>query len=134
MATKDQERAKKAFESTKTVLEWPENRQSDYCSLVLGLPALIHDCGLCQTVAFLRAKKKDHHLRVLAGLCEALLGEPENADYDRLGAAVREADLNRYQHLAMESIRYCEYLKRYAEAFLKSADAAAESKKESVAP
>ena len=28
---------------------------------------------------------------------------------------------NHYQHLAMEAMRYCEYLKRYAEAFLESA-------------
>jgi CRISPR type III-B/RAMP module-associated protein Cmr5 len=121
MPTKDQERAKKAFESTEAVQQWPEKEQSDYRSLVLGLPALIHDCGLCQSVAFLRSKNKKHHLQVLEDLCQVLLRQPENDRHDKLGATVRDADLPRYQHLAMEAMRYCEYLKRYAEAFMESA-------------
>lgn len=117
MPTRDQKRAQKAFAATESVMLLTEKEKGDYRSLVLGLPALIHDCGLCQTVAFLQAKA-DHHKRVLTDLCQLLLRKSANEPCE-LGAAVREAELPRYQYMTMEALRYSEYLKRYAEAFLK---------------
>jgi CRISPR type III-B/RAMP module-associated protein Cmr5 len=123
MPTKDQERARQAFAATEEVRKWSAREQGEYKSLVLGLPALIHDCGLCQSMAFLRAKNKKHHRRVIGDLCLTLLGKDEDQNYDRLAKTVRDAELPRYQHLSMEALRVSEYLKRYAEAFLDAGSA-----------
>ena len=118
MPTRDQKRAQAAFQSVKAYLPRSEKEQAEYKSLVLGLPALIHDCGLCQTVAFLQAKGSGQHLGVLGDLCRMLLGEGEDQGHDRLGNVVRSAELPRYQQLSMDALHSAEYLKRYAEAFL----------------
>ena len=118
MPTRDQQRAQQAFSAIEAYKDRPEKEKADYKSLVLGLPALIHDCGLCQAVAFLQAKKKGHHHRVLSDLCRMLLGKTESERHDMLGTEVRHAELPRYQQLSMDALRCAEYLKRYAEAFL----------------
>ncbi len=130
-ATRDQQRAQMAFSAIEDYAGRSEEEKEKYKSLILGLPALIHDCGLCQTVAFLQAKATAkggiHHRGVLNDLCGMLLQGPEDTKYDRLGAEVRKAELPRYQQLSMDALRAAEYLKRFAEAFL-SGDAAAGKK------
>ena len=123
MPTRDQARAQAAFATIQVYRNRPEKEKADYKSLALGLPALIHDCGLCQTVAFLQAKAKkgEQHKRMLGDLCRMLLAQDEDAGQDRLGSAVRAAELARYQQLSMDALRCAEYLKRYAEAFLDAA-------------
>lgn len=114
MQTRQQERAAAAYTRVNAMLG--QAKQKDYGRLCLHLPALIHQCGLCQTVAFLQAKAKDKtesaHFRVL----EDLAGVMKTLD---LPKAARNGQLGEYLQLSREAMRAAEWMKRYAEAVLK---------------
>ena len=85
----------------------------------LRLPALIHQCGLCQAVAFLEAKKFGRVVDHLAQIISAPEQEPSKR---REGATfakqVLEAGMIQYQWLTCEALKPAQWLKRYSEAIL----------------
>jgi CRISPR-associated protein Cmr5 len=104
----------------------------------LRLPALILQCGLCQTVAFFEAKAQDgseensnqarrYFSALLDDLAEALgftpfkHGTPQRTDSPRsqLIEKARMAGLTEYQKLNRDALQCANYFKRYAEAILK---------------
>jgi len=114
MQTRQQQRAADAYARVNAMLG--QAKQKDYGRLCLHLPALIHQCGLCQTVAFLQAKPKDKaesaHFKVLADLAGVMKTQ-------NLPQAARDGQLGEYLQLSREAMRSAEWMKRYAEAVLK---------------
>ncbi len=119
--TRDQQRAQAAYEAVSKVAqerkkEWKEG----YGRQCYRLPALIHECGLCQTVAFLEAKdkgKKDtyfHH--VLEDLANTALPLTDVTGFSK---KVRSDGMKDYQWLTREAMACAQWMKRYAEAILK---------------
>jgi CRISPR-associated protein Cmr5 len=85
----------------------------------LRLPALIHQCGLCQALAFMEAKKFEHVLAGLALVVSAPEEEPEKRlDGAGLAKRARDAGMIEYQWLSREALRSAQWLKRYSEAIL----------------
>ncbi|CAI4031137.1 CRISPR type III-B/RAMP module-associated protein Cmr5 [Nitrospira tepida] len=88
----------------------------EYRQLVMGLPAMIQQCGLGQTMAFLASKGKGHHAMALADLEEWL----ERFDYakgkDGVLKALMDGDSRGYRMATTEALAYLQWLKRFAEA------------------
>jgi CRISPR type III-B/RAMP module-associated protein Cmr5 len=111
--------------------------RTEYGIQCLRLPAAIHECGLCQTLAFIEAKAqgisereksgKKHFAALLEDLSEALgvsdrvaaNGVPATPRGQLLAQMVRDADLMEYRRLSRDALHCANYLKRYAEAILK---------------
>lgn len=112
MITRGQRRAQAAFERIRFAERsaWAE----DYGRQCLHLPALIHQCGLCQTLTFLEAKntpKKPWFGQLLADVIGVACLEST--------AHVRDAEVSEYQRLTREALACAQWFKRYAEAVLK---------------
>jgi CRISPR-associated protein Cmr5 len=120
--TKQQERAQKAC---KCFL--PErNVGEDYRQFAKRFPALIHNCGMAQAVAFAQSKKKDIFLDDLASVMDISNGHV-------LAEISRTADLIEYQQRTEDAIECATWIKRYAEATEKVSQkqtASSSSKKE----
>ena len=111
--------------------------RKEYGIQCLRLPATIHECGLCQTLAFIEAKAKGtsggeesgkkHFGALLDDLAEALgvsdriaaNGVPAMPRGQILAQMARDEDLTEYQKLSRDALHCANYLKRYAEAILK---------------
>lgn len=103
--TKEQNRAQKAckcFLQEKDVSE-------DYRQFAKRFPALVHNCGLAQAVAFAQSKDKNAYLDDLASVMGALSGQ-------NLAMISRTVDLIEYQQTTREAIECATWIKRYAEA------------------
>jgi CRISPR type III-B/RAMP module-associated protein Cmr5 len=111
--------AKEAFKQITCILNDKDNKtKKEYLSLVRGTDALIHQCGLLQTLAFYLSKKKEHHVLLTSQLLEHL-GLPNNQDqlidgYNRL---LNKEDSELMRKTA-QARRYLLWLKRYAEAMI----------------
>ena len=114
MPTREQERAQAVYERVSAKAGSPN--KEGYGRVCADLPALIHQCGLCQALAFLQAKGKGDHKEyfheVLGDLGQvAGLGEDP-------GARVRAAPVMEYQRLSHEALACAQWFSRYAEALL----------------
>jgi CRISPR-associated protein Cmr5 len=113
MAIRDQEFAQKAFGRVSAWQNKNIQEKENYQSFSKRFPALIHNCGLAQAVAFAQAKNQDY----IADLAFVLgYGSAE------LGCISREALLVRYQMLSRNALSSATWLQRYAEALLKGGD------------
>jgi CRISPR-associated protein Cmr5 len=105
--TKQQDRAQKAFDCISSVRKDNDN----YCQFAKKFPALVHNCGLAQAVAFFQSKKGTAYLDDLA----KVMGKKDN---EEIGDLSRTVDLLEYQHLTREAIESATWIKRYSEAIL----------------
>lgn len=126
--TLDQQRAEYAWAQVNQVAQQPI--QPDYTSLVKGVPVLIMGSGLMQTLAFLRAKGKPHHLALLGHLCHwlgrTLGGTPVTgqerfppeaaADFDKVMAALHAAPSALYLRATDETLALLRWLRQFADA------------------
>jgi CRISPR-associated protein Cmr5 len=116
-ATRDQERAQAAYARVDAALKKGEH--AGYKSECMHLPALIHQCGLCQALAFLDAKGAGGK-RYFHQLLEDVAGVSRLADSrEKLTAKARTAGVQEYQRMTAETMACAQWLKRYAEALLK---------------
>ena len=117
--TREQERAQAAFAAVaaKEATAWAK----DYGRQCMHLPALIHQCGLCQALTFLDAKGADEHKKPYYHPLLADLAAVMKLDGGRsaLTEAARTAKLLEYQQLTREALKCAQWFKRYAEAVLK---------------
>ena len=116
--TREQERAQAAYSKVSGVAASDTGWKQDYGRQCRHLPALIHQSGLCQTLTFLAAKgaadkKKGYFQQVLDDL--ACVTKIEK-DGKALTAAVRTADMQKYQWMSREALACAQWLKRYTEA------------------
>lgn len=120
--TRDQQRAQTAYDSVLRVHDSTREQKwkEGYGRQCLRLPALIHECGLCQTVAFLESKAKGkqdtYFYQVLTDL--AITSRPSSA-VEVFSEKVRSSPMKGYQWMTREAMVCAQWLKRYAEAILK---------------
>lgn len=123
MPTRDQDRAKRAYNAIEAVHRLNREKYSKkYGGLCLKLPAMIQFNGLCQTLGFHEAKAKgktadeSEHARLLNDLAAVM---ETNQNGGQLTAMVRTAELAKYMQLTSEALACATWLKRYAEAVLR---------------
>ncbi len=117
--TRDQIRAQLVFEAIKAI-EPNEALSQDYGTLALTAPTLIRTSGLVQTLAFYKAKGKEHHEQFINHLNQELKSInmlPENAD---LFDFVINCNLVEYMRLTYETLALCQWHKRFAQSVLKA--------------
>ena len=114
--TLEQRRAKDAWEKS-------EGCGKEYVNLAKGLPALIMNSGLMQTMAFLHEKgsnSSQHHCRVLAEHLRAWLHErfPEvPEDFEPFMEAMMETDdPRRFQEIIIEAFAWLRWMRQMAAA------------------
>lgn len=110
--TRQQEMAKRAHECVKGFVG--SDKEKEYARFAKQFPALIHTCGLCQSVAFADAKGNKDHVKHLA----TVMGNPV-ADFQD---SIRKAEAVHYMRLNRLALQAASWLKRYAEALLKDED------------
>ena len=85
------------------------------------LPALIHTCGLAQATSYAEAKgSRDapEHCDCLADLAYVI--EEREISVKDFCEKIRSADLPRYLRLSQQALEAADWLKRAAEALLKT--------------
>lgn len=120
--TREQARAQRVYLQ---ILEVNKNREirENYGIICLNFPAYVHQCGLCQAVAFLQSKadaqnsspRKQAYHRFLEDLSQSALKMSGN----QFAEHVRKANLIDYQKISREVMALTNWYKRYAEAVLK---------------
>ena len=123
--TRQQERAQKAYKcisprvkETKGQGKKSGKDNEEYSQLAKKFPALVHNCGLAQALAFLQAKEKDANIgKAYYSHLSEVMGLKKDED---LGKISRTAKLMEYQHLTREAIEAATWLKRYSEALLET--------------
>jgi len=119
--TLQQERAAKAWEKVQEI-EQGGNKgfQKEYGSLVRGLPAMILQNGLAQSVAFLSAKGGTNlaevHSVVLRHLTEGVRTRLAIPEAQEMLPWLLNQSTPRYRLAASESLAFLHWLKRFVEA------------------
>lgn len=115
----EQDRARHAFDCVQGRKD--AAKAGDYRQFVRGLPAMVQQCGLGQTMAFLASKRGGEHGMALLDL-ESWLGQwlarqfpLVRADKGVL-AALMDGDGRQYRMATAEALAYLGWLKRFAEA------------------
>lgn len=106
--TRQQRRAQVAYKCVLSRSKGDEN----YNQIAKKFPALVHNCGLAQAIAFVLAKEGPTG-EVYIGHLTSTMGEA-----DDIGNTSRGADMMKYQRLTREAIESATWLKRYSEALL----------------
>ena len=109
MITRQQKWAQRAIEKVKEMEG--HDKKEEYMRFCKSFPAMIHNCGLCQSLAFAEAKTTGEH-KYLQHLSDVM----EMADITQRS---REAGILEYQKLTRDALNAATWLKRYAEALLK---------------
>jgi CRISPR-associated protein Cmr5 len=110
--TLQQERASHAWQAVENVDT--KSFKKEYGSLVRGLPAMIQTDGLAHTLAFLKAKGKEHHLSAYQTISSwALRQDKQKGD---LILHLLNCETNEYRRIANETLAYLQWLKRFVEA------------------
>ena len=119
MATRQQKLAQMAY--CEVFAKKGGKIEESYARVCRIFPALVHNSGLCQAVAFAQSKannKGSEYKLYLKSLAKLL----EMKHEDELAEKSRTADVLAYQHLTMKAMSAASWLKRYAEALLKDPD------------
>ena len=97
-----------------------KNYEVEYKSLVRGFASMILQNGLGQALAFLKAKKKDHHLFLYQHI-NSWLKEyfKKQNEFDILTAIIEEPSSN-YRLYTKETLALLVWLRKFAEAELRS--------------
>jgi CRISPR-associated protein Cmr5 len=127
MKTLEQERSNYAFKCISEIKGKPFEK--DASSLISKLGTLILTNGLGNTLAFLFAKGKDHHLEVIKIISNWLLKQGEKY-YTRdnvedrieeiMGELVLDASVEQYMYYTEETLRLVNWLRRFSDAMLES--------------
>lgn len=118
MQTKEQQRSAFALQKVQTVFCIPVSK--DVANFVVGVPTLVLENGLGQTLAFLLSKQKTEHTNI----CDILrdwLGQEIQAlqTKDNFSFLQKLAVLEQHSYLRaqQEALALLQWLKRYARAF-----------------
>ncbi len=127
MKTLEQERSNYAFKCVSKIKGEPFEKEAS--SLISKLGTLILTNGLGNTLAFLFAKGKDHHLEVIVIISNWLLRQGEKY-YTRDNVKVRiekimkklvlDATVEQYMYYTEETLRLVNWLRRFSDAMLES--------------
>ncbi len=123
MASRDQQRAARAYEDVSRYLNKDEASRKKYATMVYKLPSLLQTAGLCQTLHFAagRSGGKDGDSRAvvehLAGQLHRVNGVITNAD--SLLERARRAELAEYLALTDEAMACAAWYRRLVQGVLK---------------
>jgi CRISPR-associated protein, Cmr5 family len=130
MKTLEQERSNYAFKCISEIKG--KTFEKDASSLISKLGTLILTNGLGNTLAFLFAKGKDHHLEVIAIISNWLLGQEGQKEpgfkRDNVKVKIEEimkklvldASVEQYMYYTEETLRLVNWLRRFSDAMLES--------------
>ncbi|WP_299228634.1 type III-B CRISPR module-associated protein Cmr5 [Sulfurihydrogenibium sp.] len=130
MKTLEQERSNYAFECVSKIKGKPFEK--DASSLISKLGTLILTNGLGNTLAFLFAKGKDHHLEVIAIISNWLFRQKGQKEpgfkRDNVKVKIEEimrelvlnATVEQYMYYTDETLRLVNWLRRFSDAMLES--------------
>ena len=108
--TRSQESAERAYQCVSSKVNYEAKKKKEYASFAKSFPALIHTCGLVESLAFADAKGRDDILKDLASVLET--------SREELLAESRHADVVTYLRLSRETLDAAGWIKRYVEALL----------------
>lgn len=111
MATSEQRRSQRAYTKVSAHISAPADEQKKYKSFATTFPALIHQCGLAQAIAYAQNKAPPEYQEDLADTMDLSVTE--------LASHARTAPLPTYQRYTRTTLSAASWLKRYAEALLK---------------
>lgn len=120
--TLEQERAKFALERVK---DWEKKDSEEYYRYIVQLPVMIRNNGLGQSLAFLLAKKKTSCKDIYDTIDEWLVDKRrvcKNMGSDNkisLIELLMNGDRVQYSHAQQEALAFFNWLKMFADAFLK---------------
>ncbi|HRW81875.1 MAG TPA: type III-B CRISPR module-associated protein Cmr5 [Methanothrix sp.] len=113
--TRQQMRAQTAYSCVLSAeKELKEKKAEDYAQLAKKFPALVHNCGLAQAIAFVQAKEGETGGSYISHLAKTMGETGDLAD------SCRTAPLMKYQRLTREAIESATWIKRYSEALLET--------------
>ncbi|PPC84000.1 MAG: type III-B CRISPR module-associated protein Cmr5 [Methylotenera sp.] len=122
MQTLQQERAKHALKEVKALKDEKKEDGNKLTARASELPFMIHVNGLGQAAAFFKSKgDKDGYGRIY-GLLSGWLTQPGRpfAGKADLMEAITQSDLNIYRMAQTEAMQYMDWVKKFANAYLKS--------------
>lgn len=108
--TREQQMATKAYECVERIEKSGKKNGGTYLQFAQQLPALIHACGLAQTIAFALAKEHENVANDLA----KVLGMEAGSFH----AKVRGLPAAEYMRLSRQALSAATWIKRYAEVLL----------------
>ncbi|GIX07837.1 MAG: CRISPR system Cmr subunit Cmr5 [Candidatus Poribacteria bacterium] len=116
MQTRDQLYAQTVYAQVSQMAgeEIPKSDRNAYGSMAHRLPALIRSAGLAQALAFVEARGKEPHKRLLDHLAQTL-GEGSRSD---LLERSRRAELPEYLDLTRRALAALNWYKRFAQSIL----------------
>jgi CRISPR-associated protein Cmr5 len=112
--TREQERAKDAFERVKARVSKDEGWRNEYGGMAHKIPILVRQAGLAQALAFIRSRGKEAHQTLL----EDLAHTAARLNAEELITRSREASLTTYLHLTREVLTAALWYKRFAQSLL----------------
>ncbi len=115
--TIEQQRAHSAYIDIKEVIS--KNYESDYRSLVRGFASMILKNGLGQSLAFLKAKKEEHHNKLYEHLNKWIKVHFNMQNNFDLLTDIREGSSYKYRLYSKEILYFLIWLRKFAEAELK---------------
>ncbi len=111
LQTRDQKYAVDAYNRVKTVHETARDR---YGSMAHKLPILIRTAGLAQALAFVNARGKEEHKRLLNDLALTL----KQQNRENLAETAMNAPLSEYIYLTQQALAALLWYKRFAQSVL----------------
>jgi len=120
MANLDQKRAafawKRIEDARKEMEKSSSGKYSDYKNLTKGIPAMIINNGLMQTLAFLHSKGKDHHQLVLDNICQWLAQQCDmSKSYEDLMQQLFKAKSQKFRLATEETMLMLRWLRQFAD-------------------
>jgi CRISPR-associated protein Cmr5 len=119
--TREQEYAGRVYDKIKDITVWDEPKRKAYGSLAHKLPVLIRTAGLAQSLAFVKARNKEHtpQRQLLLDL-ESVLRQRKVLEEDtELVEQSRIAGFDEYMRLTEATLEALLWFKRFAQSELK---------------
>ena len=112
--SRDQEYAVDAYNRVKTVKSLSETVRDRYGSMAHKLPILIRTAGPAQALAYIEARGKPEHKRLLNDLALTL----DKQSRETLAEAAMNAELSEYIYLTQQALSALLWYKRFAQSVL----------------
>lgn len=112
--TRDQEYAIHAYNRVKTIKSLSKTARDYYGSMAHKLPILIRTAGLAQALAFVNARGKEEHKRLLNDLALTL----DKQSREALVETAMDAELSEYIYLTQQALAALLWYKRFAQSVL----------------
>lgn len=111
--TRDQKRAKSAFERITQYRQKEESWRDEYGGMAHKIPVLVRQAGLAQALAFVESRGKEAHRTLLEDLAHT-----SGLSKSELLKKSRESGLGEYMHLTQEVLAAAQWYKRFAQSVL----------------